>query len=393
MTAAHSPGGARKRPGVLAALALAGCLACGYTLARAPAWPAAFVPASPPRCLGAADFTLRTLRAAAPHYAHAASAMLLRDGRLRAFWYEGTEELERDVTIRTAVFDGARWGAPDVVIGPEATAAAEGLFVTKVGNALPYRNADGGLTLIYASVGLGGWSGASLNLIRSADEGATWSLPRRLITSATLNFSTLVRSPAVAMEGGFTLVPAYQEFLSKFPELLLLDRTDHVIGRRRLPGTRTIQPTLAVLDRARARVFGRTKTPRALPFAATADAGATWTHARETSLRGYDKPMAVLPLGGAHLLGVYNIGVAGAPIAYGSLAIGVSDDEGTTWRTIHTLDDGSGGHSDAHYPWLMLGGDGAVHLLYTRTLPAGSVLQHARFTRDWVAAQGGPPCP
>lgn len=381
------------RLNIAAIVALAGCLASGLTLARAPSWPTAFVPTPTPQCLGRAVFDVKEMRAVAPRYAHAASAILLRDGRLRAFWYEGAEELGDDVKIWSAVFDGERWGAPVPVIGPRETAASEGIYVAKIGNAVPYRNADGDLVLIYATVGLGGWSGASLNIMRSPDDGATWSAPRRLITSATLNFSTLVRSPAVALEGGFVLIPAYQEFLAKFPELLLLDRHQNVIGRKRLPGTRTIQPSLAIFDRTHARAFGRTRVPRALPFTETRDGGASWSASRDTTLPGYDKPIAVANLGGGHLLAVYNAGIRGAPIAYGPLAIGISDDEGTTWRTIHTLHLDPQQTGSAHYPWIVAGADGLFHLLFTRTLDPGSTLMHVRFSRDWIAAQGGPPCP
>jgi predicted neuraminidase len=380
------------RRNVIAIAALAGCLASGLTLARAPSWPDAFELATPPQCLGRAVFDVREMRAVAPRYAHAASAILLRDGRLRAFWYEGAEELGDDVKIWSAVFDGERWGTPAPVIGPQETAASEGIYVAKIGNAVPYRNADGDLVLIYATVGIGGWSGASLNVMHSRDDGATWSAPRRLITSATLNFSTLVRSPVIALKGGFALVPAYQEFLAKFPELLLLDRYQNVVGRRRLPGAKAIQPSLAILDRRRARAFSRTRVPRAIPWTETRDAGATWSASRDTNLPGYDKPLAVTNLGNGSLLAVYNAGIPGAPVAYGPMAIGISDDEGATWRTIHTLHLDPQRTGSAHYPWIVVGADGLFHLLFTRTLDRGSTLMHVRFSRDWIATQGGPPC-
>jgi predicted neuraminidase len=44
------------------------------------------------------------------------------------------------------------------------------------------------------------------------------------------------------------------------------------------------------------------------------------------------------------------------------LVVGVSDDEGATWRIARVLEDAPGEYS---YPAVIQGSDGAVHILYT----------------------------
>lgn len=73
----------------------------------------------------------------------------------------------------------------------------------------------------------------------------------------------------------------------------------------------------------------------------------------------------------------------------GPLSFALSADRGKIWRLIHDVRDPRG---EARYPWLMAGPDGHYHLFYTQTVNPGSEIVHVRFNRDWLAAQGGPPC-
>lgn len=94
--------------------------------------------------------------------------------------------------------------------------------------------------------------------MHSRDEGENWSTPRRLLTTPTFNLSTLVRSPAVPMADGFTLLPVYQEFLARFSGSLLLDPNGAVAGRRRIANVHgTIQPLVIVTGEREAIAFSR----------------------------------------------------------------------------------------------------------------------------------------
>lgn len=380
---------------LLWAAAIVLTLLAALAAARAPAWPTAFAPQEEPLpCVGTPSFYIQAFRLARPRFAHALSASMLRDGRMRAVWYEGSRELAPDVAIWTATFDGDNWSAPRAIIGAAETTAGIGRYARKLGNPLIYRDASGDLVIIYASV-LAGWDTVSLNLIRSQDDGDAWSPPRRLTSAPIFNFGTNVRGPAVQALGGFTLVPASYEFLRSHPEVLLLDRHGRPVGRRRI-GVEFggAQPFVLQLDERRAKSFSRVEEGGYTLLSTSDDVGWSWTAAKQTALPNYDKPVSVARLSGKHLLMVHNGARPREADPGRRLMLSVSDDEGETWRPLYYFDLDTQRGMRAHYPWLMSGPGGLYHLLFTYSnVRDGSQLMHVRFSRDWIAAQGGPACP
>lgn len=358
---------------------------------RAPAWPAAFAPSpSPPACSGELTLQAAVLRSATPNFAHVASAIGLRDGRLRAFWYEGSRELAQDVAIMTATFSAGAWSTPRAIIGARAAGRAVGRYVRKLGNAVVYRDSRGRLVLLFATMSIGGWSAASLNMMHSTDDGETWSVPRRLVTSPVFDFSTLVRSPPVPMQGGAAMIPAYDELANPYPQAIVLADDGRVVGRRRIGDRRaSLQPHVVRFDERSARVYTRARRTGFALASDTADAGWSWSALAATGLASLDNPVAVERIGDGHLLAVYNVRGPSDVVA-GPLTLALSQDRGRSWRNIHAVDLGQG---PARYPWLMAGPDGHYHLLFTQSVAPGSAIVHLRFSRDWLVAQGGPPCP
>ena len=116
---------------------------------------------------------------------HAASLVELRDGRLRAVWFSGSREGAGDVTIQTAIMDPAslRWSDESTLFGRQQLQQGLWRYVKKLGNPVIARAPDGTLCIWMVNVSLGGWAGSSITWARSLDEGVTWSVPRRLVTS------------------------------------------------------------------------------------------------------------------------------------------------------------------------------------------------------------------
>lgn len=367
----------------------------GIVAARAPAWPTALAaPSAAPRCTGQATYEYSIFRDARPGLAHALSAVTLRDGRLRAVWYEGTRELSTDVRIYTATFDGTRWSAPRVIVEPDKVGSALGRYVRKLGNAILYRDAKGDLVLLFVTLSVGGWDGTSLKAVRSRDDGESWSAPKNLATSPLFSYGTNLRGASLATVGGLALLPTSHEFIIRYPGIVLLDADGNVVDRRRI-GVRPagIQPFVVPLDEKRLLAYMRVFRGFTLTSRST-DAGATWTPLARSTVHSHDAPVVVSPIGKELLMVSSRLEESDERENVWSLVFSVSADEGATWREIHAEPFGSYPHDIPKYPWLMAGPDGLFHLLFTFTQDnRASELFHLRFSRDWIAERKGPPCP
>lgn len=211
---------------------------------------------------------------------HAPSLVELRDGSLRAVWFSGSREGARDVTIQTAVL-----GATSQQWGPEASLFDRALlqrglqrYVKKIGNPVIARAPDGSLHLWIVNVSLGGWAGSAITWSRSVDDGATWSSPKRLVTSPFLNISTLVKAAPVAMAQGEISLPVYHEFITKFAEVLRIDANGRVVDKVRIAGSQTsLQPVVLATSAQTAQAFLRATQGGRVTTSTTQDAGQTWS--------------------------------------------------------------------------------------------------------------------
>src|SRR5215471_2536051 len=110
-------------------------------------------------------------------FSHVASICELANGRLAAVWYAGSREGARDVAIYLAIRDpeSSSWSKPRPVVTRESAERDLQRRIKKVGNSVVFSDKAGRLWLVYVTVSMGGWSGSSLNVTRSSDEGVTWS--------------------------------------------------------------------------------------------------------------------------------------------------------------------------------------------------------------------------
>ena len=228
---------------------------------------------------------------------HAPSVVELRNGDLRAVWFSGSREGARDVTIQSSVMDKEtlRWSSETTLF--ERHRIEHGLmrYVKKIGNPVIWRGPSGDLYLWMVNVSLGGWAGSSISWARSADEGVSWTAPRRLVTSPFLNISTLVKGAPFAFANGQIGLPVYHEFVTKLGEMLRLDDQGRVIDKVRIPASHTsLQPVTLVTGAREAQVFMRSGDAIALMTSETRDAGLTWSPTRRTDVNNPDSALAGL---------------------------------------------------------------------------------------------------
>ncbi len=275
---------------------------------------------------------------------HAASIVELKDGRVRAFWFSGSREGAADVTINSAVFDpsAGAWGAEEVVTGRESTQAALHRYIAKVDNPVAARGPDGRLWLFYVTVSLGGWAGSSITMMTSGDDGASWNAPRRLVTSPFLNISTLVKGAPFTYADGTVGLPVYHEFISKFAEILRLDKTGKVIDKQRLAAGSegTLQPVVLVQSDKEALVLTRHsgEEPRRAMSIFTENGGKSWSRPTASALKNPDAALTALVLPDGRLLAVLNDQEQGRD----SLSLQLSSDGGKTWHELRRLEEMGG---------------------------------------------------
>ena len=226
---------------------------------------------------------------------HAASMVELGDGRLRAVWFSGSREGAADVAIKSAVMDVTtlRWSEESTLFDRQKIQHGLWRYVKKIGNPVIARAPDGSLMLWMVNVSLGGWAGSSITWARSGDEGATWSEPKRLVTSPFLNISTLVKGAPFFYRNGEIGLPVYHEFITKFGEILRISPQGKLLDKTRIPGSQTnLQPVVLVADAAHAQVYMRSGHAIAVMTSETDDAGRTWSAAHAISWPNPDSALA-----------------------------------------------------------------------------------------------------
>ncbi len=378
---------------------------------------------------GEAKFQSRFASSTLHTQTHAASLIELKDGSIRAFWFAGSREGAKDVEIRSAVFDPAQglWSAEQTVASREGTAQSLLRYVSKLGNPVAGRAADGTLRLYYVTVSMGGWAGSSITTMTSVDEGATWGPARRLVSSPFLNISTLVKGGPFLYSDGTMGLPVYHELISKFGELLRFDKAGNLIDKQRMSAGKDhgLQPVLLTNSANEALVLMRHSGDehRKVVSISTSDAGKHWTAPAQSALSNPDAALSAVALPDGRLLAVLNNMEQGRD----ALMLVASSDGGKTWRNVYQFEDqlaareqqldetnylkildGLAKGSDAKvaeasreyadsakkqvctehrcrfefsYPYLIQTQSGDTHLVYTWNR---SFIKHIRFNQAWM---------
>lgn len=280
-------------------------------------------------------FNARFVSASPGQAVHAASIAELRDGGLLAVWFSGSREGAGDVTIQSARMDPAtlQWEPEKTVFDRLQLERGLWRYVKKLGNPVVARAPDGSLWLWMVNVSLGGWAGSAITWSRSADDGANWSVPHRLVTSPFLNISTLVKGAPVARADGQISLPVYHEFMAKFGEVLRISKSGEVVDKLRIPGSRaSLQPILLVSSPLQAQAFMRSGRAEKIMLSSTDDAGKTWTTVRQTSWTNPDSALAgVVTNQGAQWLALNPIPSGRQTFALLHAPPGASFDGGSLW--------------------------------------------------------------
>ncbi|MBR4752484.1 MAG: exo-alpha-sialidase [Thermoguttaceae bacterium] len=227
---------------------------------------------------------------------HCSTLVSLPDGNLFVAWYGGSREGAKDVEIYSSTIDKSGNASPIRSILNRSTLERQtGRYIRKLGNPVIYRQGNR-LWLFVVSVSCGGWSGSSLNYAYSDDYGKSWSTFKHLRTNPLFNMGTLVRCPAVPLQDGGFILPAYRELLGKFSVAICFDFEGNMVGRVKIPieGNRSsIQPCVVPLGTERALSFSRTPN-RKIGASESNDGGLSWRALPDLPLDNPDSSVAAL---------------------------------------------------------------------------------------------------
>ncbi len=325
---------------------------------------------------------------------HCASLCQIDPTQLAAVWYAGSREGARDVAIFYSTRDLPResasfgspsapsvWSPPRRLIDQPQAEAELSQRVKKLGNPVLFSDTESRIWMVYVSVGMGGWSGSSLNAKVSQDGGRTWSNSQKLYLSPFLNISTLVRSTPVLLSSGEILLPIYHEFLGKFPELLRLRYEAgrvHYSKQRLVGSSDFIQPAIAVTGERDATVLHRDMVRRGTAFQTTRDAGQTWSPPAWTGLPNSNSSVAVASTSEQRLLVAWN----DSPTDRANLTLALSGDGPQQWTRLAVIENEPGERFS--YPSMIRDRDGFFHLVYTWKR---NKIEHVTFNEAWLTRQ------
>ena len=309
--------------------------------------------------------------------------------RLAAAWFGGSREGARDVGIYFSEWttDSAGkgiWSEPQAIMTRSLAERQLGRNIRTLGNPLLMTEPEGALRLVFVSVSYGGWSGSSINLIRSTDGGRNWTNTRRLVTTPFFNLSTLVRNPGSWLTDGSLGLPVYQEFMTQYSEWLRLSFEGRILDKDRMTISRpTLQPAVVTLGATDAVVALRDAGPgvKHIQWATSTTVGNSWVDQSPRHIPNPNSAIAMIRLRDDSLL------MAANPLNNNRnrLALLRSYDIGNTWVLARIIEDSPNDRDEFSYPALLQDQTGTIHLVYT-WLRRG--IRHVQFTQAWLNQEG-----
>lgn len=278
---------------------------------------------------------------------HCATLTEAADGAVLAVWYAGSREGAADVALIAARYEQGRWSAPWVVLDTPGLPD---------GNPMLWTGPDGTLWLFHVIIHGHGWDSVLPYYRKSRDGGRTWTDCGLFEPREGLMF----RCRPVTLRSGRVVLPAYDE--QTWSGVCYLSDDDGQSWRPSQPlfaPPGCIQPAVVELAEGRLLAYLRTGGDGGCIWRSVSlDGGETWSACEDSGLPNPNSGIDLIQCVGERLVLAFNHQTKGRD----RLAVGLSDDEGATWRQELVEDDPGNEYS---YPALLQSRDGLVHLLYT----------------------------
>jgi predicted neuraminidase len=310
---------------------------------------------------------------------HAANLLALKNGDLLCFWFSGSWEGQSGVAIVMSRLPAGRskWTVPVVVDRREGES-----FQNPVGFEAP----DGTVWLFHTTQPAGqGESDSRVLALRSPDQGRTWSSPQVVFSAP----GSYVRNPLLVMPNGNWMLPLYHTTAGSAGGATT--RTDYSAvaissdqGKSwkqcEIPNSNGyVQPSV-VYDPAHGYIALLRSRFADHIFRSSSKNGCDWSAPAATALPNNNASIQALRLKNGTIVLAFND--TAATLVDGKrrtgarkpLTVAVSNDEGVSWHSLHTLEAGREGVTDMRkvpgreaysYPAVALGRDGRIYVAYT----------------------------
>jgi predicted neuraminidase len=355
-----------------------------------------------------------------PKHNHASCVVELQDGSLLAAWYAGSGERKAD----DVVIEGA-WLAKGKTEWSPKFLMADTPGYPDCNPAL-FAAPDGTLWLFWPTILDHRWEGALLKFARRdqpTGEPTPWkwgasgvlhitpkdfaaevdraiaalSGPEKDKCSRILDelkklagdelyqrLGWMPRVHPLALASGRWILPLYSDTYSASIMAISDDRGETWTASRPLIGFGNIQPSLVRKNDGELVAFMRDNGPHhRIRLSHSRDDGISWSPVVDSSFPNPGAGIEAIRLASGRWALVYN----DLPMGRYSLGVSVSDNEGASWNRTRHVERSEPGNGQFHYPSMIQGADGTIHVTYTSSGPGrGSTIAHARFNEAWLMA-------
>ncbi len=187
------------------------------------------------------------------------------------------------------------------------------------------------------------------------------------------------RCKPTVLPSGRILLPLYSDTFSISIMAVSDDGGKTWYASKPLMGFGAIQPTVLRRDSGELVAYMRENgAEKHIRTSTSKDDGLTWGPVSNSELPNPGAGIDGVRLANGHWLLVYN----DTTEERNSLAVSLSEDEGKTWKyTRHLEHHPSGSY---HYPTMIQGRDGTIHVVYSYFVDGGKSMKHAAFNEAWI---------
>jgi len=196
----------------------------------------------------------------------------------------------------------------------------------------------------------------------------------------------MTRITPITLSTGRIVLPLYSDGFNLSLAALSDDNGETWRASKPLVGLGNVQPSVVEKKDGSLVAYMRDNgaAPQRIIYATSEDKGETWSVGRDTDLPNPGASVAAIALKDGRWVMAFNDTERGRH----QMALGLSDDEGTTWKWQRHTDKAEPESDGSYaYPNLYQGRDGLVHASYSFRSEKGASIKHVCFDADWIKGE------